>query len=283
MFPGCWNARGEACCSADRGLNLPRGSDFTRFLVHVHTPHHRGRSRQHPRMLRHRLSPGRVRSGAVEAASPVSKEKVRGAIRLLPGGESKWTRPQALFYGRRRADATPFEGMATFFRHCAQSGTRAWIVSHKTPLALLDGEQVDIRQPALRWVKANGFFEPDGLALSRHAVFVETTRAEKLERIRALGCTHFIDDLAEVFAEEAFPRETVKLLFAPHGAKAPPDVRAFRTWGELQHSSPFPWCLVRYPIVERDRSVFPLRPRNNRHVPVNSNRPGHLSGVCPLP
>ncbi len=171
--------------------------------------------------------------GLIEPSVPRGKEQVRDAIRRLTGGEARWTRLQALVYGPRMAEAAAFEGIAPFFKHCAEAGTRTWIVSHKTPSAMLDGERVDIRAPALRWMESNGFFDPDSLALSRDAVFFETTRAEKLERIRALGCTHFIDDLAEVFAEEAFPRETVKLLFAPHGAKAPPDVRAFRTWGEL--------------------------------------------------
>jgi len=172
--------------------------------------------------------------GLIDPSLPRSKERVRDAIRLLPDGESRWTRLQALVYGPRMTEATAFDGVDAFFRHCAASGTRAWIVSHKTPSASLDGKQVDIREAALRWMQLKGFFDPDGLALSAGAVFFESTRAEKIERIRALRCTHFIDDLAEVFAESAFPRETAKLLFAAHGGQPPAaDVRPFKSWREL--------------------------------------------------
>jgi len=172
--------------------------------------------------------------GLIDSTTPGSKEKIRDAIRLLPGGESKWTRLQAIVYGPRILEAALFDGIGPFFRRCAADGARAVIVSHKTRFAALDGKQVDLRQSALRWMEERGFFERDGFALSREAVFFEETRAEKIERIRALGCTHFIDDLAEVFAESAFPSGVVKLLFAPHGSNGvPPGVPPFKTWRAL--------------------------------------------------
>ena len=38
------------------------------------------------------------------------------------------------------------------------------------------------------------------------------------ERIRALGCTHFIDDLEEVFLEPSFPSDVHKILFVSWSA-----------------------------------------------------------------
>jgi hypothetical protein len=92
---------------------------------------------------------------------------------------------------------------------------------------------VDLRRAALDWMKAQNLFEP-GTGLSPQQVFFESTREEKVERIRALGCTHFIDDLAEVFAEPGFPRDAAKLLFAPHGTgEMGEGVEIFRSWPEL--------------------------------------------------
>ena len=145
--------------------------------------------------------------GLIELSSPKNKERIRDTIRLLPQGESQWTRLQAIVYGPRMSAATAFEGSEDFLRHCAERGTKALIVSHKTHFATLDGQQVDLRESALTWMKAKKFFDPDGCGLSPDDVFFESTRSEKIERIRALGCTHFIDDLAEVFAESSFPRE----------------------------------------------------------------------------
>jgi hypothetical protein len=172
--------------------------------------------------------------GLIESATPKSKEKIRDTIRLLPDGESKWTRLQAIVYGPRMSGADAFAGCEQFLRHCAQRGTKTLVVSHKTAFAPLDGKQVDLRQAALGWMESKNFFRANGCGLSPENVFFESTRAEKVETIRALGCTHFIDDLAEVFAEPNFPGGVSKLLFAPHGANAAgDDVKVFKSWLEL--------------------------------------------------
>ena len=172
--------------------------------------------------------------GLIHPSLPGNKEKIRHAVRLLPDGENRWTRLQAIVYGPRIQEATLFKGAGVFLRHCAKSRIRAVIVSHKTRFATLDGRRVDLRQSALEWLESRGFFSKFGL--SRSDVFFESTREEKIQRIRSLRCTHFIDDLAEVFTGEAFPRKTQKLLFAPHGAVFPgdgPPPPAFANWREL--------------------------------------------------
>ena len=175
-----------------------------------------------------------VEEGLIESSASKSKERIRDSIRRLPNGERKWTRLQAIVYGPRMSGALAFEGSGDFLRHCSERGTKALIVSHKTRFADLDGKPVDLRQAAVAWMRAKKFFDADGCGLSPDGVFFESTRAEKIGRIRSLGCTHFIDDLAEVFAEPQFPHETTKLLFAPHGANpALPEVRAFRSWRDL--------------------------------------------------
>jgi hypothetical protein len=172
--------------------------------------------------------------GLIGPSVPRNKEKIRDAIRLLPDGQRRWTRLQALVYGPRIHAATLFEGAGVFLRHCAGSRIQIRIVSHKTRFATLDGRRVDLRRPALQWLETKGFFSDFGL--SPGDVFFESTRAEKIQRIQALRCTHFIDDLTQVFTQDAFPRETQKLLFAPHGAAfpgsgAPP--LTFANWREL--------------------------------------------------
>ena len=60
---------------------------------------------------------------------------------------------------------------------------------------------------------SQGFFGSGGLGFSEDQVFFEGTRDAKIERIRTLGCTHFIDDLEEVFLEASFPPDVEKFLF----------------------------------------------------------------------
>lgn len=177
-----------------------------------------------------------LEEGLINEETPASKERIRDSIRLLPNGEQLWMRLQAIVYGPRMHQAKLYEGASDFLKSCAANQVRAVIVSHKTPTARLDGREVDLRTAALGWLKQCGFFSD--LGVHRDDVFFESTRAEKIGRIKTLGCTHFIDDLTEVFAEESFPREIRKFLFAPHPPHgAPPeieDVRPCRSWKEIR-------------------------------------------------
>ena len=181
----------------------------------------------------------------IDPSSPKGKESVRDSIRLLPDGERKWTRLQAIVYGPSIADAMPFEGVDAFLNHCANFGLRIRIISHKTHSATLDGKTVDLRKSALEWLEMKGFF--DLAALVPDDVHFELTRREKIERIRSVGCTHFIDDLAEVFNEISFPFQTAKLLFAPHGTpNPPPDSRVFSSSGRDRLFSFRQWTTLRH-------------------------------------
>src|SRR5947209_7249789 len=84
----------------------------------------------------------------IDPLLPKSKEKIRDVIRLLPNGESQWTRLQAIVYGPRMSEARLFDGIEIFLRHCAALSVRPLIVSHKTHHAILDGGSVNLRESA---------------------------------------------------------------------------------------------------------------------------------------
>lgn len=151
-----------------------------------------------------------------------NKTEVRDTIRQA-SGDWAWTELQAEVYGRRMAEARMIEGAAEFIAACRKSGVPVQIVSHKTQFAAADPNGADLRVVALEWMEANGFFRQDGLGLTRADVFFESTREDKCRRIAALGCTHFIDDLEEVFNEPSFPKGVHSFLLhrsegeKPHG------------------------------------------------------------------
>lgn len=151
-----------------------------------------------------------------------NKQDVRDTIRRV-SGDWAWTELQAEVYGRRMAEARMIEGAADFVATCRDSGVPVHIVSHKTQFAAADPGGPDLRAVALDWMEANGFFRKEGLNLSRADVFFESTREEKCQRIAALACTHFIDDLEEVFNEPCFPKGVQSFLLhrgdgpRPHG------------------------------------------------------------------
>jgi hypothetical protein len=80
----------------------------------------------------------------------------------------------------------------------------------------------------------NKFFDVDGLNLYKQDVYFEGTREEKLKRIEHLGCTHFIDDLEEVFQEQDFPDGVQKILYAPSASDSRPSgMTVATTWAEI--------------------------------------------------
>lgn len=152
--------------------------------------------------------------GLVPRGFEGSKRAVRDAIRLLPDGELAWQRLQGHVYGAGIGGAVLFDGAAEFLRGCRARGLELFIVSHKTRYGHLDPRRVDLREAALGWMRRQGFFGADGFGLAPERVFFEETRAAKLARIAALDCTHFIDDLEEVFADPGFPPGVARILFA---------------------------------------------------------------------
>jgi len=150
-----------------------------------------------------------------------SKREVRDAIRLLPDGELAWQRLQGHVYGAGIGGAVMFDGADLFLRRCRALGLDVFVVSHKTRYGHLDPARVDLREAALGWMEAHGFFDVDGFGLRRENVFFEETRSAKLARIATLDCTHFIDDLEEVFADPEFPAGVRRILFAAESDGCP--------------------------------------------------------------
>jgi hypothetical protein len=147
------------------------------------------------------------------------KRAVRDAIRLLPDGELTWQRLQGHVYGAGIGGAVPFPGARDFLRRCAREGVATFIVSHKTRFGHYDPARVDLRAAARGWMSEQGFFRT-GAGLPDDHVYFESDREHKLARIAALACTHFIDDLEEIFADPRFPAGVRRILLAESGAEA---------------------------------------------------------------
>ena len=157
-----------------------------------------------------------VERGLIPADVPRTKTAVRDHLRAQ-GKDAVFTELQGDVYGPRLVGAEMFPGVREFFSTCRERGVLVKIISHKTrhPYA---GEPHDLHAAARGWLEHNEFFAADGVALPREEVFLEPTKAAKLERIAAEGCTHFIDDLPEFLAEPAFPAKAQRILFDPMNA-----------------------------------------------------------------
>jgi len=173
-----------------------------------------------------------LRSNLITADTPKNKRTIRDKIRELPDGENKWQKLQAYIYGKGMKDSLVFEGVEQFFKTCRDHEINVSIISHKTEFASMDEDNVNLRDTAIDWMKQNRFFDRDGLGVLPDKVYFESTRQEKIDRIKQLGCTHFIDDLEETFLETSFPDHVEKILYAK-GRSDLKGVIACNTWKEI--------------------------------------------------
>lgn len=165
-----------------------------------------------------------------------SKQAIRDAIRLLPDGEYAWQRLQGHVYGSGITDALMFDGVQDFLIRCRNEGAVVFIISHKTEFGHHDSAHVNLRRAALEWMTARAFFKADGHGLPVENVFFESTRDEKIARIKDLRCTHFIDDLEEVLDDPTFPSDVSRILFSQSGTTADSPYRVCPTWRCIQES-----------------------------------------------
>ncbi len=168
----------------------------------------------------------------------LTKQQIRDRIRFESGNDIEWQKMQAELYTTGLSKATFFEGVLDFFKEIKEKSINAYVVSHKTEFASYDLSKTSLRQAAIDWLDAQGFFDPNIFAFLPEYLFFSSTRSEKIEIINKLGCTHFIDDLIEVFNEETFPENTIKMHFDPGNLDANdelviPNYFKFSSWKEI--------------------------------------------------
>lgn len=176
-----------------------------------------------------------VEARLVPAGVPLTQKEIREAARQSPEGDLAWQRLQGQAYGPGIQEARPAEGVQAFLARCHAAAVEVHIISHKTEFASVDPTRTSLRAAARRWLADHGFFAA-GTGLDPGHFHCGATRPEKVELIRASGCTCFIDDLVETFRETAFPAGVQAILYAPGGEPGPadlPDLWVARSWAQI--------------------------------------------------
>ena len=139
------------------------------------------------------------------------KKAIRDALRSRPDGEQLWQEIQSEVYGRLIQEAQFMEGFEAFVNVCRAQDIHLQVISHKTRVAA-QNPLVDLRDAAKSWMRGQGFF--DSLGFRESDIFFCETREEKIQKMKEIGCTHFVDDLAEVLGHPRFPAEIVRILYS---------------------------------------------------------------------
>ena len=152
-----------------------------------------------------------IENGLISEAIKPNKNAVRDYLRSVDR-EDDWTRLQGEVYGNRILEATPYPGMKKALEEYSINYSFLAIVSHKTKTPFL-GYPWDLHAAARSWLEKERMHSHSGPNIDRTKTFFELTKEAKCERIMALGCTHYIDDLPEIL--EMLPSTIIKIYFCP--------------------------------------------------------------------
>lgn len=143
--------------------------------------------------------------GFVTGENIFVKSDVKQKIIEKTEGDLLWQRLQGKVYGKYMLGADIFPGFYEFLYLSKLRGHQIFIVSHKTEFGHFDEEKISLRKQAVRWMQNKAIIGNDCFSIRQINVFFESTRQEKIARIKSLNCTHFIDDLYAVLANSDFP------------------------------------------------------------------------------
>lgn len=140
-----------------------------------------------------------LEKGLIEASVPVDKTAIRDYLRSQDQDE-QFTFLQGEVYGLRILEADPAEGILEALAYLNQQSISMVLVSHKT-CTPYKGPKYDLRKAALSWLEKHGFFSASFLDWNLSNVYFEDTKLNKISRISALQCTHYLDDLPDIIEQ----------------------------------------------------------------------------------
>ena len=187
---------------------------------------------------------------------PASKIDVKTLVLKRVNGDLDWQRLQGQVYGKYMLLAKVFAGFHEFLYLSKLRGHEVFVVSHKSEFGHFDKEFVPLRDQAFLWLTSNMILQQNEFTLSKENIVFEATREDKVRRIRDLACTHFIDDLPEVFEEPLFPDNVQKIWFCPSGAgEKELAIPAVGSWRELTNELHGSWSESE--VCQVVRATFP--------------------------
>lgn len=175
-----------------------------------------------------------LEKGLISSEVPANKVAIRDHLREN-GQEVAWTEMQGYVYGARLDEAITYPGVVDFFFWAANAGHQVKIISHKT-LFPFAGPKYDLHSAARSWIDHH-LVNGKAPLIKQENAFFEQTKAEKIEKIKALSCDIFLDDLPEILLSEIFPDNVRRFLFDPENnykIQSYPSLVITNSWDEFR-------------------------------------------------
>ena len=181
------------------------------------------------------FAPLAIDLGLVESGFTGTKRDVHRRVFQDGSGEKEWMRLQGQLYGKHMWRAELMTGAQNFLEACKIENIPVYVISHKTEFGHFDKDKIPLRGVAMNWMQSLNFFTSTGYDIPKKNVYFASTRVEKVQYIHETSCTHFIDDLIEVFLEPHFPEQTKQYLLHSNPSITPPNGKTYSAWSQIQN------------------------------------------------
>ena len=103
--------------------------------------------------------------------------------KILNKKKFRWERLQGKIYGKYMSQAKLFPYLARFLFNAKAKNYKIYVVSHKTKYGHFDRAKYDLREEAMKWMRANDFFDKKVLCINPKNIFFCNSQSEKIKKI----------------------------------------------------------------------------------------------------
>ena len=174
-----------------------------------------------------------VEKNIISKGKKFGKKEIKEKL-VAEGREEDWRLLQSIAYGSRMLDAELSSGFADFVKKARNRGFDISIVSHKTCFSNFTNNGINLRDVALRWMEKHSFFCK--LGFSQEEIFFESSKLNKIRKIRHLNFSHFVDDLVEIFQNSNWPKNVNFLLLDKSKSCLDVNVKKYSSWHDINNN-----------------------------------------------
>ncbi len=166
----------------------------------------------------------------IERSHPVNKMKIRDHLNNS-GMKEEFTLIQGEVYGQRIEEAKASKNLISTLKKIKSDSLKIVIISHKTTYPYV-GARYNLRQAAMGWLNKNSFFNDEGIGIKEKDVYFKSTKKEKINMIRELGCDIYVDDLEEIIIE--VDKFCCGINYDPKGQSRETAIRKIADWKDIE-------------------------------------------------
>ncbi len=130
----------------------------------------------------------------------------------------RWQEAQSWIYTEGLSFAYPNAGAKELCSYLESNNFKLQIVSHKTTHTPKFCGEKPLRNLATQWIKES---ELSSYFSNEEMIHYESTRLNKVKKIKSLNLNYFVDDLVEVFTEHEYPKEINSYLLCGYDIDIP--------------------------------------------------------------